>query len=217
MHSLSWHGVCCAVPDSQQGIFLIQAYNWQMLQDPFGRTPLHVAASVGAVRTCDAIVTADTSGINMVDIFGTTALDNARSKKQAAVEAIVLAQGGLPGDDPRVEKEHKAVREYVERKHAVDRQQRRQRVLKELPEFQIRLNLSCVDASLQKFMEVRLPFSACFPRSFVSAVRAHVPSHISRELSCSLTYNHRRVDPDIRTVVVLCIRSVLTWETHVMF
>jgi hypothetical protein len=113
-----------------------------------------VAASVGAVRTCDGIVAASTSGINMVDMFGNTALDTARNKKQAAVEAIILAQGGLPGDDPRLQKEHEAVREFMERKRQQAKERRKQRVLEELPEFKLRCTLACVEAALQQFIKV---------------------------------------------------------------
>jgi hypothetical protein len=114
-----------------------------------------VAASVGALRTCDGIVTASTSGINMVDIFGTTALDNAQSnKKQPAVASLILTQGGLPGNDPRLQKEHETVREFADRQHQAFEQRRALRVLEELPEFKLRHSLACVETALQKFMEV---------------------------------------------------------------
>jgi ankyrin repeat protein len=79
------------------------------VQDPYGRTPLHVAATNGALRTCDGMVSTNTHGINCVDVFGTTALDNARSRGHSAVEALILAKGGLPSSDPRIAAEHDKV------------------------------------------------------------------------------------------------------------
>ena len=114
-----------------------------------------MAATVGAVRTCDGIVTASTHGINRTDVFGTTALDNARSKNQAAVEAIILAKGGLPGDDPRVQKEHEDVREFSETNARAQRNLRKRRILEQLPEYKLRVKLACVEGALQNFMEVR--------------------------------------------------------------
>lgn len=136
-------------------------------QDPYGRTPLHIAASVGAVRTCDGIVTATTSGINRTDVFGTTALDNARSKNQAAVEAIILAKGGLSGDDPRIQKEHEAAREFVENNMKRDREKRKEAILETLPEFKTRHKLACVEAALQKFMEVCPAVPILWPPPFI--------------------------------------------------
>jgi hypothetical protein len=127
----------------------------QALQDPYGRTPLHVAASSGSVRTCDGIVRATTTGINMVDVFGTTALDNGRNNTQEpAVYSLILSKGGLPGDDPRCEKEHEVVKEFAERQRLAYQEQRILKVLKELPEFKLRISLANVEAAFQKFMEV---------------------------------------------------------------
>lgn len=124
------------------------------VQNPYGRTPLHIAASVGAVRTCDGIVAATTAGVNRTDMFGTTALDNARSKGQAAVEAIIIARGGLSGDDPRVQKEHEDVREFIETNNKHEMVRRKTRILDGLPEAKLRHTLLCVVSALQNFMEV---------------------------------------------------------------
>ena len=107
------------------------------------------------MRTCDGIVAASTHGINRTDVFGTTALDSARSKKQAAVEAIILAKGGLSGDDPSLQNEHEEVREFVESNAKSLMSQRRRKVTEELPEFKLRVTVRCVAAALQNFMEVR--------------------------------------------------------------
>jgi hypothetical protein len=130
-------------------------HNWRALQDVYGRTPLHVAASCGAVRTCDGIVSASTSGINMVDMFGQTALDAANNnKKQPAVKSLILTNGGLPGNDPSIRKEHEDVRVFAERQHHALKQGRTLKVLEELPEFKLRLEIACVEGAFQKFMEV---------------------------------------------------------------
>jgi hypothetical protein len=114
-----------------------------------------VAASCGAVRTCDGIVSASTSGINMVDMFGNTALDAANNnKKQPAVKSLILTCGGLPGDDPRIQKEHDDIREFAERQHHALKQRQTLKVLEELPEFKLRLEIACVEGAFQKFMEV---------------------------------------------------------------
>lgn len=113
-----------------------------------------MAATVGAVRTCDGIVTASTHGINRTDVFGTTALDSARSKNQAAVEAIILAKGGLPGDDPMVQKEHEDVREFSETNARAQRKLRKRKILEQLPEYKLRVKLACVEGALRNFMEV---------------------------------------------------------------
>lgn len=89
-----------------------------------------------------------------MDIFGLTALDTARSKNQDAVEAIILAKGGLPGDDPRVQSEHDAVKEFVENSYKSDRDRRKLNVLEVLPESKLRHTVGCVEAALQIFMEV---------------------------------------------------------------
>lgn len=129
------------------------------MQNNYGRTPLHVAATCGAVRTCDGIVEATTEGINRTDIFGTTALDNARAKKQDAVEAIILAKGGLPGDDPSLQSEKDALRDFVEKVRIADQKVRKMRVLEELPEYKIRLQAASVQLALKTFVEVRVQAS----------------------------------------------------------
>jgi hypothetical protein len=92
----------------------------------------------------------------MVDMFGNTALDAANNnKKQPAVKSLILTCGGLPGDDPRIQKEHEDVREFAERQQHALKQRRTLKVLEELPEFKLRLSIACVEAAFQKFMEVR--------------------------------------------------------------
>jgi hypothetical protein len=91
----------------------------------------------------------------MVDMFGQTALDAARySNKQPAVTSLILTNGGLPGNDPSIQKEHEDVREFAERQHLVLKQRRTLKVLEELPELKLRLEIACVEAAFQKFMEV---------------------------------------------------------------
>lgn len=124
------------------------------LQNPFGRTPLHVAATWGCVRTCDGIVEASIDGINRVDIFGQTALDCARAKRKDAAVAIILSKGGKSGDDPSLEEEHEDTRIFLERSATDQEGMRRLRVSQELPEFKAHVTIRAVQAALKEFMEV---------------------------------------------------------------
>lgn len=125
------------------------------MQDSYGRTSLHVAATWGCVRTCDGIVEASREGINRVDIFGQTALDCAREKKQDATVAIILSKGGLSGNHPSLQHEHEDTLTFFANNRIDEKNKRKQRVLQQLPEFKTRVTISAIQAALQSFMEVR--------------------------------------------------------------
>jgi hypothetical protein len=126
-----------------------------------------VAATCGSVRTCDCILTMDPKGVNFVDLFGTTPLDNARSKKHPAAEALVAAAGGLPGSDVRVALEHERTLAWARNQRAATALQRRRLVQETLPETRLLHEAQAVHGALQRAVEVWIrtpPYALASPQ-----------------------------------------------------
>jgi len=73
-----------------------------MLQDAYGRTPLHIAVTSGAFRTADALLQRQPELARSVDIFGQTPLDNAVTKGYEIGAALLKRVGGMHGHDPEL-------------------------------------------------------------------------------------------------------------------
>lgn len=124
------------------------------MQDSFGRTALHVAATCGAVETVSVMRKFEACDINPVDSFGHTPLDNAHMKNQRAIAALLEEAGALPGSDPSLAARAEEVREWMQTSEAERRTKRMEEVMASLPEEQaVQASTTAVQAQKQ-FVQV---------------------------------------------------------------
>lgn len=81
------------------------------MQDPYGRTPLHVAAASNSIESTLLLINQKVN-LNVLDIFGHTPLDDARRQRHAAVISVLEASGALPGTDDSLKRSIRDVREW---------------------------------------------------------------------------------------------------------
>jgi ankyrin repeat protein len=127
------------------------------MQDAYGRTPLHIAASTGSLRCVDSIVQCQPSTVHAIDVWGNTPLDNAIRKDDTAAIAVLKRTGGLPGSHPDMQAKHAKVVEALKVQKAKLDRARISQALLNLPEEQIAKQLAAVVVAFQKFVQVHLP------------------------------------------------------------
>jgi ankyrin repeat protein len=130
------------------------APDYQQLQDSYGRTALHVAATCGSVEVVSMMCKFDACNLNPVDGFGYTRLDNARMKNQRAAAALLEEYGALPGSDPSLASAAEEVASWI---HALDEERRTNRmreVLQSLPEEKAVRNSAAVVCLQKTFVQV---------------------------------------------------------------
>lgn len=134
-------------------------------QDLNGRTPLHVAASVGSLETCSVIAKHYGERINVVDCNGDTPLDNARMCRHAAIATLLETSGGRSGRDPLLARDAAATQAWVEQEYAKHDAGRRREVLAALPEHCMQLQLEAVNEAVERFIQARSPGRAALLRT----------------------------------------------------
>ena len=129
-----------------------------LLQDPYGRTPLHTAITCRALRTADALLHKQPELAHSVDVFGNSPLDNAIIQNYEVGIALIKRVGGLSGSDPKMAKVAQTTLAW----QRTQREQREAKVLAhamhQLPEYVLLEDLSAVEAALHNFVEVGLYF-----------------------------------------------------------
>lgn len=124
------------------------------MQDPYGRTPLHVAATVGSLRTVDSIVSHEPNSANVIDIFGCTPLDNAIQKGNQAVVAVLESAGALCGDNAAMRQAHrKIIRWAASVRQCADANQV-SIALSRMPEKELEQRAADVAVALRKFVQL---------------------------------------------------------------
>lgn len=86
-----------------------------VLQDPYGRTALHVAATSNALEVVSMMCKVKSIDINPVDGYGCTPLDNARMTRSAPIAALLERAGAKPGRDESLVSKAQEVKEWVGR------------------------------------------------------------------------------------------------------
>lgn len=125
------------------------------VQDERGRTPVHVAASCGCLETCALIVRECKGNLNVVDVFGNTALDDALMVGERAIAALLESNGALRGGDPALEGQHARTLAWAAEQEGVRRAARRQEILESLPESRLVDAADIVNDALDRFVVVR--------------------------------------------------------------
>ena len=121
-----------------------------------GRTVAHVAASCGCLETCALLARSYKARLNLVDVFGDTPVDNAVSRGEDAIAALLRRVGVLSGADPALaglrEKAHKRQDTVLE----VLQRSRTEAILAGLPEERAVESMKLVVQAFKTFSEVRL-------------------------------------------------------------
>lgn len=127
------------------------------LQDPDGRTALHVAASRGCLEVASTICRACGRRVNPVDVQGATPLDNARQQQCHSIVALLLECGGLPGSHPSCLAEHARVVEWARACQHARVTKRKEAILERLPERTMARTAAAINEALRDFVAVRTP------------------------------------------------------------
>lgn len=125
-----------------------------LLQDAYGRTPLHTAVTSGAFRTADALLQHQPQLAHSVDIFGQTPLDNAVTKGYEIGVALLNRAGGMSGSDPRMAELTMGTARWAQEQQEQREASVLQKAISRIPEKKLSDGLAAVDAALQAFMEV---------------------------------------------------------------
>jgi ankyrin repeat protein len=125
-----------------------------LLQDPEGRTPLHVAASRGALEATAAICRACAPFVSPVDAYGHTPLDNARQRGNDAIVALLLVNRAKSGSDSSLHAHHGAVCEWVANNRCQKLERRKMSVMSSLPERKMAQCAQAVNKALREFAQV---------------------------------------------------------------
>lgn len=125
-----------------------------LLQDAYGRTPLHTAVTSGAFRTADALLQHQPHLAHSVDIFGQTPLDNAVTKGYAIGVALLNRAGGMSGSDPRMAELSMDTARWAQEQKEHREASVLRKAINQIPEKKLCDGLAAVDAALRAFMEV---------------------------------------------------------------
>lgn len=125
------------------------------VQDHFGRTPLHVAATCGSLRSVDCIVANSAESVNVLDMHMSSPLDNARAQRHQAVEALLLDCGAVSGLHPSLSEERRKVQEWQKGERARVRDTARRKALEGLPETRHCHEMMAVESVVLAFVQVR--------------------------------------------------------------
>lgn len=104
------------------------------VQDPQGRTALHVAATCGAIEVVSILCKSNSANVNPVDAYASTPLDNANMVGDAAIAALLKEAGGLCGSAPILSSRLQETREWIQQQGDRQQELRRAEILSDLPE-----------------------------------------------------------------------------------
>lgn len=124
------------------------------MQDPQGRTALHVAATSGAIEVVSIICKFQPHGVNAVDAYGSTPLDNARMMQDTVIAALLEEAGAMRGTDASLHQQIHEVEEWVQKGNVEQQEKRRLEVLMALPEEQLAAAAVAVTQAQQEFVQV---------------------------------------------------------------
>lgn len=124
------------------------------MQDPQGRTALHVAATCGSIEVVSVICKSCTADVNPVDAYGSTPLDNAKMVADVAVVALLQEAGGLCGSDASLASRFQETRAWIQQQETRQQEHRRNEIRSELPEEHQASTAAAIAQAQKEFVQV---------------------------------------------------------------